>query len=281
MLKRSTGSCENGRAAEEDWESARAKLASDPGSSGSSVEEWEIISKNSDGHHETPVDHCAEIERKLCAACHAGTDSQVDEEADYVRFVYDNPAIAPSKGRCNLPCSKWSPWRTMNSCGRPCLRPNDQLHGATDQHVCDFCVHYCPPDREHLLYGDMQEYGEWSSGNVRSVGLECARTAITTAANAPRQFATLAMTTTARYTGSGCRGVGMMRMKSHQMEGTLEKNWKRHLKKPKYGEAQRHPPAKERRRNMCRKAGGPYNCAMRKYECCRTGGSPRRATGAA
>ena len=70
MLKRSTGSRENGRAAEEDWESARAKLASDPGSSGSSVEEWEIISKNSDGHHETPVDHCAEIERKLCAACH-------------------------------------------------------------------------------------------------------------------------------------------------------------------------------------------------------------------
>ena len=41
----------------------RVKFASGPGSSGSSVDEWEIIPKDSDAHAEAQADRCAEIER--------------------------------------------------------------------------------------------------------------------------------------------------------------------------------------------------------------------------
>ena len=153
MLKRVKGMCEDGQAAGNAGLSARAELASDPGSSGSSGGEWEIISGKSDSQHEALARHSVEARFQRIAGP-ADIDSQ--EEEDYIRWAVDNPAMAPSKGCCNFPCSEWSPWRYMECCGRPCMRPNNHLHGAKDQHTCDFCVHFFPPSREHLLYDDGQ-----------------------------------------------------------------------------------------------------------------------------
>ena len=84
MLKRVKGMCEDGQAAGNAGLLARAELASDPGSSGSSGGEWEIISGKSDSQHEALARHSVEARFQRIAGP-ADIDSQ--EEEDYIHWA--------------------------------------------------------------------------------------------------------------------------------------------------------------------------------------------------